>query len=69
MMQMKHYPFMFEEKPDIADSSVHPADTHYVTSTTHADPPGTIFSLPQAIIIVFCKQHISSLDIPIRPQK
>ena len=40
MMQMKHYPFMFEETPDVADSSKHPPDVRYITSTTHRDPPG-----------------------------
>ena len=41
-MQMKKYSYMFEVEPDITDkSSARPADTHYITSTTHMDPPGT----------------------------
>ena len=44
-MQMKKYSYMFEAEPDIAlkeSSSTRPADTHYITSTTHMDPPGDI---------------------------
>ena len=42
MMQMKNYAFMFEENPDIGQSNARPADTHFVMSTTHDNPPGTL---------------------------
>lgn len=43
LMDMKGYEKMFENPPSITGSSgdsSHKPDTHYVTSTTHADPPG-----------------------------
>lgn len=40
MMNVKKYTNMFEEKPEIKDLNAHPQDTRYMTSTTHANPPG-----------------------------
>lgn len=40
MMDMKTYTRMYEHKPEVKDLDVHEADTHYITSTTHANPPG-----------------------------
>ena len=47
MMKMKHFPYMFEEKPNFADStsSHHPADAHYITTPAHANPPGRVHRL------------------------
>ena len=41
-MQMKTYSNMFEVNPDIGHSSSRPADSHYVMSTTHDNPPGRL---------------------------
>ena len=43
-MNMKTYPYMFEQEPDIRMKPDRPKDTHYITSTTHMNPPGRIFS-------------------------
>ena len=40
VMNMKTYPYMFEQEPDIRMKPDRPKDTHYITSTTHMDPPG-----------------------------
>ena len=40
MMQMKKYSYMFESQPELEGAHARPADTHYVTSTTHMNPPG-----------------------------
>ena len=47
MMKMKHFPYMFEEKPNFADStsSHHPADAHYITTPAHANPPGRVSAI------------------------
>lgn len=43
LMNMKKYESMFEAAPAITGSNAndnHKPNTHYITSTTHADPPG-----------------------------
>ena len=63
MMQMKNFAFMFEDKPSIADSNAHPPDAHYVTSTTHDNPPGMWCCLATIVAITYFKPQSAKKQI------
>ena len=40
VMDMKSYSKLFEVAPEVQNSGGHAPDSHFVTSTSHMDPPG-----------------------------